>query len=417
MYISGYLITKRFSIWLGDNVNDELNGTNRSALLDYDVTNDSYTVTPYFENGATETKVIIKQADGKTATRVITATTTIVLPHEEDAFILTFDTSLGDGAASIALPTVSGQAYAAYVDWGDGTDDYITAYNDAVVTHTYATGGVYQVIINNKFGGWSFNNTGDKAKLISIDQWGDVGFEYLVGGFYGCSNLTTLATDGIKSSVVTSIYRLFANSGITSIPENLFRSLPNISNAAAVFYEVKSFTALPQKLFWYNTQITSFNSTFRRCVFTSVPTDFFRYNVNVTDMTSVFSNIIDLELPQDIFRYNTEVTSFTAMNAAGNLVNMPTRLFYYNSKVTKYSYALYPVYTTTVVGAEMFNLSNLSIVTTFDKFMQVYNASNSSTGTIQDIWNYATSATHADAFTNQTALTNYADIPNDWKGL
>jgi hypothetical protein len=64
----------------------------------------------------------------------------------------------------------------------------------------------------------------------------------------------------------------------------------------------------------------------------------------------------------------------------------------------------------------LFDLSVLSAVTNFDFFMGVSQTSYSPTGTIQDIWNY-TSATSVDAFKNCTALTNYASIPNAWKGL
>jgi hypothetical protein len=62
----------------------------------------------------------------------------------------------------------------------------------------------------------------------------------------------------------------------------------------------------------------------------------------------------------------------------------------------------------------IFNLSNLSIVTTFAYFMDVSSTTYSHTGTIQDIWNYTT-ATSTDAFDQCTAITNYADIPTAWK--
>ena len=70
-----------------------------------------------------------------------------------------------------------------------------------------------------------------------------------------------------------------------------------------------------------------------------------------------------------------------------------------------------------VLPSVLFDLSSLSIVTTFNNFMNISSAGFSYTGTIQDIWNYALGATSSNTFRNQTALTNYASIPNGWKGL
>ena len=39
----------------------------------------------------------------------------------------------------------------------------------------------------------------------------------------------------------------------------------------------------------------------------------------------------------------------------------------------------------------------------------------SHTGTIQDIWNYIIVNNNVKCFRNDTALTNYADIPTLWK--
>ena len=109
---------------------------------------------------------------------------------------------------TITLPTVSGGVFNATVDWGDGNTSTLTTYNDPDRIHTYTTPGTYQIEIKGECPSWSFNNGGDRLKLKKIINWGDSsafgGFSSLSGGFYGCSNLTTLGTGKIlaKASLV-----------------------------------------------------------------------------------------------------------------------------------------------------------------------------------------------------------------------
>jgi len=109
---------------------------------------------------------------------------------------------------TITLPLVSGGTYDFYVNWGDGTTtDHITAYNQAEVTHTYATAGTHTVRIFGTIEGWQFNDAGDKTKIQTIESYGSLvlttGFE-----FFGCSYLTSTATDAPTIST-TSLARTF----------------------------------------------------------------------------------------------------------------------------------------------------------------------------------------------------------------
>lgn len=81
------------------------------------------------------------------------------------------------------LPTVWGGNYDFTVDWGDGSADDITSWDQAEVTHTYATGGVYEIRIEGKFEGVNFHRhvgadgtggTGhvDCRKLLNVYSWG-----------------------------------------------------------------------------------------------------------------------------------------------------------------------------------------------------------------------------------------------------
>ena len=114
----------------------------------------------------------------------------------------------------ITLPLVSSGTYDFTVDWGDGSQDTITAHDDAAVTHTYAAAGTYTVEITGTISGWQFADGGDKDKILDVSQWGDLAFGVNEGHFFGCSNLDVSATDAPDLTGVTSLQACFRDSGI-----------------------------------------------------------------------------------------------------------------------------------------------------------------------------------------------------------
>lgn len=97
------------------------------------------------------------------------------------------------------------------VNWGDGTSDTITSYNQAEVTHTYAASGTYEVEILGTLTHFQFNNTGDKKKILDVIQWRTVVFSDMSNMFYGCTNLVMSATDEPDLSGITSMSNMFRN--------------------------------------------------------------------------------------------------------------------------------------------------------------------------------------------------------------
>jgi len=406
-------------------------------------------------------------------------------------FKFTVDTSYGDGLNQLQLPFVLGQTYNCYVNKGDGSPEiHITTWDQAETLLTWSTGTIYQVSIRGEMGGWSYNDIGDKLKISSLVQWGNVGVDYLAGGFYGCINMLSIPNTPITGAdncvTVDNIFRncsgltgsipagLFDNCpliatdgfrnafngclGLTgSIPANLFRynTLVGSNGFFAVFSGCSGLTgsipaglfdncplvslngfyqsfngcsgltgSIPVDLFRYNTLVAglAFQSTFSNCsgLTGSIPVDLFRYNTLAVGFIQTFINCSGLtgSIPVDLFRYNINVTSFFRVlrGCTGLTGSIPEDLFYYNVNCTNYSSALNSCRNLTL-PVRLFNLGQLSIVTTFDDFMYSDSTLYSFTGTIQDIWNYALTALHLNAFTNQIALTNYVAIPNDWKGL
>ena len=197
-------------------------------------------------------------------------------------------TVAGDATArTITLPLVNTRtegalAYNFTVDWGDGSAlSTVTTYNSANAVHTYASNGTYNVEIKGTCEGWSFNNGGDKLKIVQVVNWGTVGvhngWKYLASAFYGCANLTSLGVGVILAS------------GTGILADGFY----------ATFSGCTSLTSIPTDLFRYNTAVSTvgFSYTFSGCTKLQVLSNTFyepgdeatRFLNRASDFTSAFS--------------------------------------------------------------------------------------------------------------------------------
>tara|TARA_R110002012_G_scaffold322031_1_gene553982 strand:+ start:382 stop:3792 length:3411 start_codon:yes stop_codon:yes gene_type:complete len=137
------------------------------------------------------------------------------------------------------LPLVSSfNGITSEVDWGDSSSNTITAYDQSEVTHTYASAGTYTITITNALRGFQFNNGGDKAKILDIQNWGV--FELDKDRvFNGCSNLTQSATDAptITTTNINNMFRSASdfNGDISSWNTSSITSMYAMFNSASAF--------------------------------------------------------------------------------------------------------------------------------------------------------------------------------------
>jgi len=117
----------------------------------------------------------------------------------------------------VKLPLISSGNYNFIVDWGDGTNDTITIWNQPEVTHTYASQGVFTLNISGILYGWSFNNGGDRLKILEIKQWGNLRLGNVGSYFYGCSNLNITTSDILDLTGTTTLSQAF--SGCSTLDE------------------------------------------------------------------------------------------------------------------------------------------------------------------------------------------------------
>ena len=150
-------------------------------------------------------------------------------------FITTWETTSAN--ESITIPIYSGLSYDYTVDWGDGN---ISQNQTDNATHIYSTAGIHTVKIIGTFPMIYFSNSGDKDKLMTIQQWGDIQWDYMIQSYYGCSNLTLTATDAPDLSNVQSMYQTFR--GATSFNGDVSGwDVQNVTDFSFMFFDATSF--------------------------------------------------------------------------------------------------------------------------------------------------------------------------------
>ncbi|MFA5999493.1 MAG: LamG-like jellyroll fold domain-containing protein [Candidatus Paceibacterota bacterium] len=350
--------------------------------------------------------------------------------------------------------------YNCTVDWGDGsTPSTVTAFNDARRIHTYTNAGTYNIEIKGTCEGWSFNNGGDKLKITKILNWGDpsvfFGFKYLAGGFYGCTNLTSLGTEsaqissGIALDGFTNTFRdctgltwipsklFYKNTTVTTsafngtfrdcsniegIPAGLFdkNTLASTSGFADTFLSCSSITSIPAHLFDNNTLVSTsaFYRTFYGCGnIASIPTDLFKYNTAVSTLgfRETFWGCSGItSIPADLFRYNVNLTTNGFYNTflGTDITSIPTDLFRYNTLVsTSGFYGTFNSCTSlTSIPTDLFRYNTL--VSTAG-FRETFGGCTSLTSIPTDLFRYNTAVTTTGFQSTFYGCTTLTSIPTD----
>ena len=116
-------------------------------------------------------------------------------------------------STSITIPT-TGTGYSYDVDWdNDGRMDEFGITGSK--THDFGTAGTKTIRIQGSFPRIYFNNSGDKSKILSVEQWGANAWTSMAFAFKGTNNLIINAADIPNLSNVTDMQAMFF--GATSI--------------------------------------------------------------------------------------------------------------------------------------------------------------------------------------------------------
>lgn len=178
-------------------------------------------------------------------------------------------------------------------------------FGDSTTLVTFPTPGIYKISISpgsGTFNRISFNNKGDKEKILSVDQWGDIEWSDMKGAFFGCKNIECDAVDIPNLSAVTSFLEMFRNCKILNGPTNIGDwNTSMVTDMGAMFSGATVFNQDIGK--WDTHKVANMSNMFYRA--SSFDQDIGSWDTqNVTDMESLFEGAKSFN--QDIGDWNTQ---------------------------------------------------------------------------------------------------------------
>jgi len=175
----------------------------------------------------------------------------------------------------------------------------------------YATAGIYTIRIKDNSGiatGFPriyFNDSGDKQKLLTIEQWGTGVWTSMSEAFMGAIFLTVPASDVPNLSGVNSLQHMFRGASMAN-PDTEFWITSSILKMQGMFYQAT--TANPNISNWNTSNVNSMANMFFQA-FSANP-DASLWNVsNVTSMANMFTGVT---LSPD--NYDAMLINFNAQN-------------------------------------------------------------------------------------------------------
>lgn len=337
--------------------------------------------------------------------------------------INTANTSTGSSTSTqFKLPTsaLASTSYGFDVDWGDGNiDTGITAWNDSRVTHTYASSGTYTITITGLIRGFNFQNTGDRLKILDIQNWGTVEFVPVTltsGAFWGCSNLNVSATDsptfltGSQQGFFRACSSLVGNSsfgdwdlspvdhlarffdGCTLFDQNINNwNVSNCTSFDSMFFNMANYNRPLNN--WDVSAGTIFNQMFRSAIV-------FNQNIGSWDLSNATSTIAMF--------YDA-----TAFNNGGS----DTIKNWNVSNVSTFCSSNNGMFRLALAFNQPIGIWDVGNGTNFDSFFRNANAFDQNIGS----WNMAKASVLLNFMTSKTNLNysaaNLDAIYNGWSGL
>lgn len=126
----------------------------------------------------------------------------------------------------------------------DNSDNNGSGSGNTSTDITFPSTGKYRVEITPvgtlSFNRITFNNEGDRLKLMEIEQWGDVEWSGMEDAFYGCENLNISATDAPDLSQVISTSSMFRSCASLDADFNHW-DVSNVTDMSNMFNGASSF--------------------------------------------------------------------------------------------------------------------------------------------------------------------------------
>ena len=211
-------------------------------------------------------------------------------------------------------------------------------------THDFGVAGTYTIRIVGNLDQVLYNNlnSNDRQKILSIDQWGTASvWTTMSFAFFGCNQLTILATDAPDLSVCTDMSHMFraANSFNQSIDHwdvsnitnmsNLFRDIVNfnqplaswdvsgVTNMRHLFYGGNNFNQPLNS--WDVSSVTDMSLMFWLAFNFNQPLNSWDVS-NVTNMSGLFAGASNFNQPLDNWNVSNVTNMASMFNGADSFV-------------------------------------------------------------------------------------------------
>ena len=347
--------------------------------------------------------------------------------YSQNEFITTWKTDNPgtSNATSITIPT-SGNGYNYDVDWtNDGNFDDLGV--SGAITHDYGVLGNYTVAIRGNFPRIFFENSGDKEKILSIEQWGNIVWSSMSEAFKGCTNLISNATDAPDLSNVSSLWQMFTDASSFNGDVSNW-DVSNVTNMGYMFARAFAFNGDMSN--WDVSNVTNMSNMFQNI--SSFNMDIGAWNVSsVTDMSGMFGNASNFN--QNIGAWDVSnvknmsgtFASATAFNQdigswdVSNVTNMDGMFQYasaFNQDIGSWDVSSVTTISAAFDNAIAFNQDigswNVSIVTNMNGMFYVATSFNQDIGS----WNVSSVTTmrstfaHASSFNKNISSWNVSSV-------
>ena len=325
-------------------------------------------------------------------------------------FTVKTDNSGTSTSTQFKLPLVSSfNGVTANVDWGDGTTNSITAFDQSEVTHTYSATGTYQIKITNALRGFQFNNGGDKLKILSISNWGVFNLN-LNSSFNGCSNLSITANDSpIISTTSTAIMFLNCTS-LTTLNASGW-NVSSVTNMLNMFEGCTSLTTLNASS-WNVGNVTNMLRVFNGCS-SLITLDVSSWSVsNVTDISSMFLNCVSL-ITLDVSSWSvSNVTNMSnTFNNCTSLTTLDVSSWNIGS-VSNMSSMFEDCSSLTTLNVSSWNVSNVTNMSSMFNECLLLTTLDSSSWNVSSVTNMASMFNNCDSFNYSLANWNINNVVN-----
>ena len=178
------------------------------------------------------------------------------------------------------------------------------------------------------------------AKFTEIPEWlfSKKVTSTVMSKFYYCTGLTSIPEGLFKHNVnATDFISTFNGcTGLTNIPEGLFKNNANVINLGITFRGCTGLTNIPEELFKNNANATDFGGTFGGCTgLTNIPEGLLKNNTNATNFGGTFGGCTSLtSIPEELFKHNVNATYFTStFNGCTGLTSISEKIIELGKKV------------------------------------------------------------------------------------